>query len=186
MLDDEGSWDEEWDVDGDAELGVGVGVGLEEEDEDGGSVDGCVEELVGVGVEVGVVVEAGTVLVGIATVVGALALVAALDVDAADEDSEFEPPTSKSTKFAVPPEGTVTTQKSPPPAPDAESELVTELSPAEGSILQGRPLQLVPSGHVISIPKVGRVLARALAVKMGFHPIFRKVSPLASVLPPAT
>jgi len=107
-------------------------------------------------VEVGVVDEAFLVVVDV--------VAAALEVVVDFDPPELPPPefpASKRTMFAVDPEGTVTTQKSAPPAPEADSELVTTLSPFVGSILQGSPLHATPSAQVISIPKFGSVFERS-------------------------
>lgn len=83
------------------------------------------------------------------------------DTGLADELEDTEPPLEPSTlnvtMLAVEPEGTVTTQKSAPPAPVAESALETTPTPLEGLIEHGRPLQ-PPPGHSILTPKVGGVL----------------------------
>lgn len=132
-----------------------------------------------------VLVEVGVVDLALGVVVVAAALEVVVDFD---PPPPFPPPlpASKRTMFAVAPDGTVTTQKFAPPAPEDESELVTTLSPFVGSILQGSPLHSTPSAQVISIPKVGSVLERSHPVKIGFQASFRKVSPLATVFPPAT
>lgn len=92
----------------------------------------------------------------------------ALELDAPDGAPEdqpppfpcpgFEPPPllepSKTSKFAVAPLGTVTTQKAPPPAPLEVLPTISFTPFWLGSIMQGRPLQLPPL-HVISTPQVG-------------------------------
>lgn len=107
--------------------------GLDDEDE--------VELGVGVGVGVGLGVGLG--------VDDAAALLEELE----DPESD-DPSTLNVTMLAVLPDGTVTTQKSAPPAPVAESELDTTPTPLEGSIEHGSPLQ-PPPGHSILMPKVG-------------------------------
>lgn len=68
--------------------------------------------------------------------------------------SPAEPSVLKTTIFAVEPLGTVTTQKSAPPAPEAAVALLTNPKPSElGSMAQGRPLQF-PS-HSTFRPKEG-------------------------------
>jgi hypothetical protein len=54
-----------------------------------------------------------------------------------------------------------------------------------GSMLQGMPLQL-PLGQSILRPKFGGLDARPDPIHSGFQAIFRKVSPLLTVLAPAT
>jgi hypothetical protein len=69
---------------------------------------------------------------------------------------------SKTSKVAVAPLGTVTTQKAPPPAP---FELLPTISFTLfwlGSILHGRPLQFPPL-QVISTPQVGIVFRNGVA-----------------------
>lgn len=69
--------------------------------------------------------------------------------------------------LAVPPLGTVTTQKDAPPTPTAASGLLTTPMPSVlGLIEQGTPLQ-PPSGHSILMPKDGMVLERSQPVQMG-------------------
>lgn len=77
-----------------------------------------------------------------------------LDVAELEElDDPEESPALKTTSLAVLPFGTVATQKSAPPAPVADSELVTSfMLLTEGSIEQGRPLQSSPS-HSIFTPQ---------------------------------
>jgi len=68
---------------------------------------------------------------------------------------ELESPALKTVMTAVPPFGTVTTQKLPPPAPTADKLLVTSLILfTAGSMLQGKPLQ-PPLGQSIFRPQVG-------------------------------
>lgn len=85
---------------------------------------------------------------------GAWDVVAASLEDDGVEASPVEPSVLKTTMFAVEPFGTVTTQKSAPPAPEAAVALLTNPKPSElGSMAQGRPLQC-PS-HSIFRPKEG-------------------------------
>lgn len=94
------------------------------------------------------------------------------------------PSMGNTTIRAVDPLGTVTTQKSAPPAPVAERELVT-LPTSVPPIAQGRPTQ-GPS-HSIRRPKSGGAnLNRLVSKIVGFQPILTNVMPLASVLAPAT
>lgn len=87
-----------------------------------------------------------------------------LDDDAGLALEELESPALNTTMFAVPPFGTVTTQKLAPPAPVAELGLVTSLTLlTAGSIEHGKPLQ-VPPEQVIFIPQVGSVLAKSESV----------------------
>jgi len=98
-----------------------------------------------------------------------------------------EPSVLKTTMFAVCPLGTVTTQKSAPPAPVAARSLLTlKPSTVAGLSSQGKPLQPTPSAHSILTPKVGRVSLSAESMKMGFHPSLTKVSPDSTVFAPAT
>jgi hypothetical protein len=111
----------------------------------------------------------------------AAALPASLAAEPASGD-----PAGNTTMLAFTPEGTVTTQKLAPPAPLAWSALETPPTPAlEGSMEQGRPLQPSPS-HSMLMPNVGVVPESEEPVNIGFHPIFTKVSPLATVFAPAT
>lgn len=66
----------------------------------------------------------------------------------------LSPPAVKTTKFAVDPFGTVTTQKAPPPAPSLAEPTISLTLFLVGSIAQGRPLQL-PSGQSILTPQLG-------------------------------
>lgn len=69
-----------------------------------------------------------------------------------DEGDAVEPSVLKTTMFAEPPLGTVTTQKLAPPTPVAATGLSTPFtSTLEGSIAHGRPLQ-PPPGHSIFTP----------------------------------
>lgn len=89
------------------------------------------------------------------------------DWEEPDELEADESPAGNRTTFAVAPEGMVTTQNAAPPAPSAESELVTSfIALTEGSMEQGRPLQPEPL-HSTLRPKVGLVLLREQPVKMG-------------------
>lgn len=109
------------------------------------------------------VLEAGSVVGGVELDVVATATLAFFGtwdvVAASSEDDELgaspvEPSVLKTTMFAVDPFGTVTTQKSAPPAPVAEVALLTTPKPSElGSMAQGRPLQF-PS-HSTFRPKEG-------------------------------
>ncbi len=117
------------------------------------------------------------------------------DDDEDEDDEDDEPPLLLllllpsrlyTTMLAVPPLGTVTTQKLAPPAPLAPSALVTLKSlTLDAPISHGRPLQ-PPPGHSTRRPKVGFVLARPDDVYTGFQPIFIKVRPELTVLAPAT
>lgn len=95
-------------------------------------------------------------------------------VDGAEEDELpvlLLPSRLKTTMLALPPLGMVATQKSAPPAPDAESELVTLKSAMLSALIsQGRPLQPLPL-HSMRRPKVGFVPDRLDPVKMGFQAI---------------
>lgn len=85
---------------------------------------------------------------------GAWDVVADSSEDDELDESPVEPSVLKTTMFAVDPFGTVTTQKSAPPAPEAEVALLTTPKPSElGSMAQGRPLQF-PS-HSTFKPKEG-------------------------------
>lgn len=104
---------------------------------------------VGLGVELEEVVATATL-----AFFGAWDVVAASSEDDELDESPVEPSVLKTTMFAVDPLGTVTTQKSAPPAPEAAVALLTTPKPSElGSIAQGRPLQF-PS-HSIFRPKEG-------------------------------
>jgi hypothetical protein len=132
-------------------------------------------------------VDAGAELVGAALVVG---LAEEVGGAGAEEDDDaglpLEPSVLKTTMLAEPPLGTVTTQKLALPTPMAESGLSRPLTPPlDGSMLHGRPLQ-PPAGHSMRRPKVGVVWASGAPINMGFHAILTKVSPLATVLAPAT
>lgn len=121
------------------------------------------------------------VVVGCAVVVGAGAFVCF------SFSSSFPAsPTGKTTTFAFPPLGTVTTQKLAPPAPDPVWPLLTPPTPSEvGSMEQGRPVQ-EPVTHSILIPNVGVVFACHDSKKIGFQLIMEKVVPSALVFAPAT
>jgi hypothetical protein len=96
---------------------------------------------------------------------GAWDVVAASSEEDGREASPVEPSVLKTTMFAVEPFGTVTTQKSAPPAPEAAVALLTCPKPSElGSIAQGRPLQF-PS-HSTFRPKDG-LTPRKESVYMG-------------------
>jgi len=85
------------------------------------------------------------------------------------------------------PFGAVTTQKLAPPAPVAESGLVTSFTLlTAGSIEHGRPLQEPSGSQVIFIPQSGACVEKPDPVQMGFHPIFTNVLSLASWLAPDT
>jgi len=111
--------------------------------------------VVGVGVaDVVDVVEGGAVVeveVGVTT-----------EDEGAPPDGELEEsPALKTTRFALLPVGTVTTQKPAPPAPSADSDDVTVfIALTDGSIEHGRPLHPPPS-HSILIPQVGIVLTKS-------------------------
>lgn len=80
-----------------------------------------------------------------------------------DPPELLEPPAWKTTTLAVTPSGIVTTQKFPPPAPVADSSLVTSFTLLlAGSMLHGRPLQPSPS-HSMLTPQDGSVLEKSLA-----------------------
>ena len=74
----------------------------------------------------------------------------------------FPPDSSKISKFALTPLGTVTTQKAAPPAPSAWPPTIWFTEFCLGSILHGRPLQPGPS-QVISTPQVGISLRKGVA-----------------------
>ena len=98
----------------------------------------------------------------------------------------LEPSVLKTTMLAVSPLGTVTTQKSAPPAPVAARLLLTlKPSTVAGLISQGSPLQR-PDSHSILRPNVGLLSLSGESMKMGFHPSLTNVSPDATVLAPAT
>lgn len=87
-----------------------------------------------------------------------------LDVELDPEPLVPEPPASKTTTLAVDPFGMVTTQNSAPPAPSADSELVTSFTAlVEGSMEHGRPSHPSPS-QIISTPQVGSVLEKSESV----------------------
>lgn len=97
----------------------------------------------------------------------------------------FFPP-SKTTKLALEPLGTVTTQKAAPPTPMVAAPSISFTLCLEGSMAQGSPLQC-PS-HTISTPHVG-ILSRNGVVGsryIGFQASLMNVSPFLSVLAPAT
>lgn len=83
-----------------------------------------------------------------------------------DDPEPLDPSTLNVMILAVEPEGTVTTQKSAPPAPVAESALETTPTPFEGSIEHGRPLHPPPS-HSILTPKVGTLVESEHPVQIG-------------------
>jgi len=97
------------------------------------------------------------------------------------------PDSSKTTKVAVTPLGTVTTQKAPPPAPLEELPTISFTLFLAGSIAQGRPLQPGPS-HSIFTPHLGISFLKGVASSryIGFQPSLMKVCPLLSALAPAT
>lgn len=91
-----------------------------------------------------------------AEVVGEAWAAPAAALPAGEPESEL-PEISKTTMFAVMPLGTVTTQKSEPPAPVAEREDSTFPMPSlTGLMAHGVPLQPSPE-QIIFTPKVGRV-----------------------------
>lgn len=154
--DDEGTiYDEVEDEDGiedDERVGVGVAVGI------------------GVGVGVGVAVGVGVgegVGVGVGMGVGDGELLGARDGETADCGAPSEPlieplvPPSKTTKFAVDPFGTVTTQKFAPPAPSVFLPSISLALCLLGSIAHGSPLQS-PS-QTTSTPQVGISLRNGVA-----------------------
>lgn len=193
------------------ELEVGVGVGVELVV--GVEVVVGVEDVVGVDVVVGVEeVVGGTLVVdGSEVVDGAAVVDGAEDVDggavvegACDEELELElsllelllpdplespellldPSISKTSIWIEEPEEAVPTQKLLP----LESPEVTSLTPfLEGSIAQGRPLQLSPS-HTRRTPNDGSVFLNGQLSSRytGFHPILTNVLPFESELAPAT
>lgn len=122
------------------------------------------------------VVELVVLAAELEVVVGALVeeVVAALVVEEAlTEVLLAAEPMGNTTMLAVTPLGTVTTQKLAPPAPFASSSAVTPPMPSvDGSMEHGRPLQTAPSGHSNLTPKFGIVVAKSLAIQIGFHPIF--------------
>lgn len=139
---------------GGAELDDGVGVG--------------VGEGVGVGVGLGVGVEFGVEL-GDAELLsgsggGAAELECGVFGDCGAPPAPLAPPLippSNTTKLAVAPFGTVTTQKFAPPAPSVLVPSISLTECLEGSIAQGRPLQL-PS-QTISTPHVGISFRKGVA-----------------------
>jgi hypothetical protein len=103
-------------------------------------------------------------------------------VGATDEDAlPVEPSRLYTTMLALPPLGTVATQKSEPPAPVAFRLLVTP----PPSIAHGRPMQL-PEVHSIFKPNEGFVPYKSLPCQMGLMPSLTYVRPDESVLAPAT
>lgn len=122
-----------------------------DEVEESGS--GVEVEGVGVGVEVVVGVGSGVEVVdGVSLVVLELELVGtATVVGGAPCPPPCPPSFSKTTKFAFFPLGTVTTQKLPPPAPEAWPPIISLTLLTAGSILHGKPLQPAPS-HSIEMP----------------------------------
>jgi hypothetical protein len=72
------------------------------------------------------------------------------------------PPVLKTTKLAVDPLSTVTTQKAPPPAPSLELPTIWLTLFWLGSIAQGSPLQ-PPLGQSILTPQVGMLLRKGVA-----------------------
>lgn len=156
-------------------VGVAVGVGV-------GVVVG-VRVGVGVGVGVGAGVDEGVLLGG-----GG----GAEENDFGESDLMLFPlsgpffPPSNTTKLALEPLGTVTTQKAAPPTPMVAPPSISLTLCFEGSIAQGSPLQC-PS-HTISTPHVG-ILSRNGVVGsryIGFQASLMNVSPFLSVLAPAT
>ena len=143
----------------------------------GGRLDDVVgvEDVVGVVVEVGVLVVVGSSVV---EVVGAEVVGSAAEVVL---ESPPDPSKKDTTMLAFAPFGTVTTQKSEPPAPEA----LLSLSTPSPETLQGRPLQSL-SGHSISRPKSGFVLESADSSHMGFSPSLTNVDPSAIAFAPAT
>lgn len=118
------------------------------------AVDEVEEEDVEVLVALLEVVDVVEVLVDVVEVVVGAALEVVVwtdEVVVLSSESE-EPSRLYTTMLACPPLGTVTTQKSEPPAPVAFRSLVTPLP----STAQGRPTQL-PDVHSILSPKVGLV-----------------------------
>lgn len=130
-----------------------------------------VEVVVGLGVVVVVDVVDGVVVVDVVVVVGlgdgvVVVVVVLEDDDLAalelpdDDDDDELCPALNTTMLALPPLGTVTTQKLAPPAPEAESGDVTPFTGlTDGSIEHGRPLQF-PSGHSILMPQDGEMLLK--------------------------
>ena len=132
----------------------------------------------GVGVGVGLGVEDTAALVGAATtccwICTELTTGAEEEAGAdggADAEAEDPPPPPlpapesgpwKTTKLALTPCGTVTTQKAAPPAPSVFAPTISFTPLVPGSIAQGRPLQPSPS-HTISTPQDGMVLRKGVA-----------------------
>ena len=133
-----------------------------------------------------VVVGFSVVVVGFAVVDGAAAIFGFSSSSSSSSSSFSASPTGKTTTFAFPPFGTVTTQKLAPPAPDPDWPLLTPPTPSEvGSMEQGVPMQS-PLTHSILTPKVGFVFACHDSKKIGFQLIIEKVVPSALVFAPAT
>lgn len=174
---------------GEEELGAGVVVVV--------LIDVVVVRRVGVGVNVGIDLDVGLgVVVGVNTGVDEGVLLEcggeAIEDDFGGSDLVLFPslgpffPLSKTTKLALVPLGTVTTQKAAPPTPMVPAPSISFTLCFEGSIAQGSPLQC-PS-HTISTPHVG-ILSRNGVVGsryIGFQASLMKVSPFLSVLAPAT
>lgn len=131
-----------------AGVGVGVSVGVCVGMSVGVSVGASVGVSVGTGVDEGVLLGDGG---------------GAKEGDFGGSDLLFFPspgpffPPSKTTKLALDPFGTVTTQKAAPPTPMVAAPSISLTLCFEGSMAQGSPLQC-PS-HTISTPQVG-ILSR--------------------------
>lgn len=174
---------------GDEELGAGVVVVV--------LIGVVVVRRVDVGVNVGIDLDVGPgVVVGVSASVDEGVLLGrggeAKGDDFGESDLELFPlsgpffPPSKTTKLALEPLGTVTTQKAAPPTPTVAAPSISLTLCFKGSIAQGSPLQC-PS-HTISTPHVG-ILSRNGVVGsryIGFQASLMKVSPFLSVLAPAT
>ena len=85
---------------------------------------------------------------------------------------------SKTTKLAVTPLGTVTTQKFAPPAPSVLLPTISLIAFWDGSIAQGSPLQPGPL-QTISTPQVGMTFLKGVAGSryMGFQASLMNVFP---------
>lgn len=88
-------------------------------------------------------------------------------------------PPSNTTKFALTPSGTVTTQKLAPPAPSLLLPTISLILFWDGSIAHGRPLHPSPS-QTISTPHLGITSRNGVAGSryIGFQASFTNVLPL--------